>query len=89
MRGERPSRHLLGTARCSDDPTTSVVDGFVRWHDVPNLFVFEGSAFVPRPRSTRRWPSPCSRCVRWNTGWRSPVTSRPQCKKERNDAGDL
>jgi choline dehydrogenase-like flavoprotein len=38
--------HLLGTARCGDDPATSVVDGFGRAHDVPNLFVLDGSVFV-------------------------------------------
>ncbi|GAA5108291.1 GMC family oxidoreductase [Haloechinothrix salitolerans] len=38
--------HLLGTARCGDDPATSVVDGFGRSHDVPNLFIFDGSVFV-------------------------------------------
>lgn len=35
--------HLLGTARMGDDPTNSVVDSFGRSHDVPNLFVFDGS----------------------------------------------
>lgn len=38
--------HMLGTARCGDDPATSVVDGFGRSHDVPNLFVLDGSVFV-------------------------------------------
>ena len=38
--------HLLGTARCGDDPATSVVDGFGRAHDVPNLYIFDGSVFV-------------------------------------------
>ena len=38
--------HLLGTARCGDDPATSVVDGYGRSHDVPNLFVLDGSVFV-------------------------------------------
>jgi choline dehydrogenase-like flavoprotein len=35
--------HLLGTARMGDDPTTSVVDAWGRAHDVPNLFIFDGS----------------------------------------------
>ncbi|SEE11226.1 Choline dehydrogenase [Rhodococcus pyridinivorans] len=35
--------HLLGTVRMGDDPATSVVDGFGRAHDVPNLFVMDGS----------------------------------------------
>jgi choline dehydrogenase-like flavoprotein len=28
-----------------EDPATSVVDGFGRSHDVPNLFVFDGSTW--------------------------------------------
>jgi choline dehydrogenase-like flavoprotein len=38
--------HLLGTARVGDDPATSVCDRFGRTHDVPNLFVADGSVFV-------------------------------------------
>jgi choline dehydrogenase-like flavoprotein len=38
--------HMLGTTRAGDDPATSVVDGFGRAHDVPNLFVLDGSVFV-------------------------------------------
>lgn len=38
--------HLLGTARMGDDPEASVVDGYGRSHDVPNLFIFDGSTFV-------------------------------------------
>ena len=37
--------HLLGTAVMGEDPATSVVDGFGRTHDVPNLFVFDGSTW--------------------------------------------
>jgi choline dehydrogenase-like flavoprotein len=37
--------HLLGTAMMGDDPATSVVDGYGRSHDVPNLFVFDGSTW--------------------------------------------
>lgn len=35
--------HLLGTACMGNDPKTSVVDAYGRSHDVPNLFVFDGS----------------------------------------------
>jgi len=42
---EQPG-HLLGTARMGDDRATSVVDQFGRAHDVPNLFVVDGSIFV-------------------------------------------
>jgi choline dehydrogenase-like flavoprotein len=38
--------HLLGTARCGDDPATSVVDPYGEAHDVPGLFVVDGSVFV-------------------------------------------
>lgn len=35
--------HLVGAARMGDDPAASVVDKFGRTHDVPNLFVCDGS----------------------------------------------
>jgi choline dehydrogenase-like flavoprotein len=38
--------HLLGTARMGDDRDSSVVDQFGRTHDVPNLFIVDGSIFV-------------------------------------------
>lgn len=38
--------HLLGTARMGDDPERSVVDAWGRTHDVPNLYVVDGSTFV-------------------------------------------
>jgi choline dehydrogenase-like flavoprotein len=44
--------HLLGTCRMGDDPATSVVDRFGRTHDVPNLYIVDGSVFVtsgPQP----------------------------------------
>ena len=44
--------HLLGTCRMGDDPATSVVDRFGRAHDVPNLYIVDGSVFVtsgPQP----------------------------------------
>lgn len=37
--------HLVGGARMGSDPATSVVDGFGRSHDIPNLFVCDGSIF--------------------------------------------
>jgi choline dehydrogenase-like flavoprotein len=39
------SIHEVGTARMGNDPRTSVLDRFNRSHDVPNLFVVDGSAF--------------------------------------------
>lgn len=41
-----PHNHLLGTCRMGDDPKTSVVDRFHRTHDVPNLFLVDGSSLV-------------------------------------------
>lgn len=37
--------HLLGTARMGADPSNSVVDSECRSHDVPNLFICDGSVF--------------------------------------------
>jgi len=38
--------HLMGTARMGNDPQRSVVNSWGRSHDVPNLFVVDGSLFV-------------------------------------------
>jgi choline dehydrogenase-like flavoprotein len=42
--------HLLGTCRMGDDPKTSVVDRYHRAHDIPNLFVCDGSSMVTSGR---------------------------------------
>ncbi|HZS61591.1 MAG TPA: GMC family oxidoreductase [Gemmatimonadaceae bacterium] len=42
--------HLLGTARMGNDPRASVVDRYHRAHDVPNLFICDGSSFVTSGR---------------------------------------
>ena len=42
--------HLLDTCRMGDDPSTSVVDRYHRSHDVPNLFICDGSSFVTSGR---------------------------------------
>ena len=44
------SEHLLGTARMGDDPGTSVIDRDHRSHDVPNLFICDGSSLVTSGR---------------------------------------
>jgi choline dehydrogenase-like flavoprotein len=38
--------HLMGTARMGTDPAGSVVNEWGRCHDVPNLFIVDGSVFV-------------------------------------------
>ncbi len=45
-----PSRHLMGTCRMGTDPAKSVVDPFGNAHDVPNLFIVDGSNFVTAAR---------------------------------------
>jgi choline dehydrogenase-like flavoprotein len=45
-----PEVHLLGTCRMGNDPATSVVDKYHRAHDVPNLFLVDGSSFVTSGR---------------------------------------
>ena len=46
--------HLLGTCRMGDDPASSVIDKNHRAHDVPNLFICDGSSLVT---STRGQPT--------------------------------
>jgi len=41
-----PGRHLMGTCRMGHDPATSVVNAFSQTHDIPNLFLVDGSNFV-------------------------------------------
>jgi choline dehydrogenase-like flavoprotein len=41
-----PSGHNLGTAKMGNDPRTSVVNGYGRTHDVPNLYIVDGSVFT-------------------------------------------
>ena len=50
VRETRGVAHLLGTCRMGNDPNESVVDRFHRAHDVPNLFICDGSSFVSSGR---------------------------------------
>ncbi len=43
--------HLMGTCRMGNHPKNSVVDKFHRAHDVPNLFIVDGSSFVTSGRN--------------------------------------
>jgi choline dehydrogenase-like flavoprotein len=47
---QRFSMHLLGTCRMGSDPAKSVVDKLHRSHDIPNLFICDGSSFVTSGR---------------------------------------
>jgi choline dehydrogenase-like flavoprotein len=40
------SSHYMGTCRMGNNPGTSVVNSWCRTHDVPNLFIGDGSVFV-------------------------------------------
>lgn len=51
VRESRTGGHLMGTCRMGNDPKTSVVDKFNRAHDVPNLFIVDGSSFVSSGRN--------------------------------------
>jgi choline dehydrogenase-like flavoprotein len=42
--------HLLGTCRMGDHSASSVVDRYHRSHDIPNLFICDGSSFVTSGR---------------------------------------
>jgi len=44
------SVHLMGTCRMGADPKKSVVNRYSQTHDVPNLFVVDGSNFVTSAR---------------------------------------
>lgn len=44
----RGAPHVLGTCRMGNDPTRSVVNRWCRAHDVPNLWIVDGSVF-PNP----------------------------------------
>ena len=37
--------HIMGAVRMGSDPEHSVVDGWCRSHEVPNLYVSDGSCF--------------------------------------------
>ncbi len=50
LENSMPSRHLMGTCRMGKDPGKSVVNAFSRTHDVPNLFLVDGSNFVTSAR---------------------------------------
>lgn len=50
LRNQTFGFHLLGTCRMGNDAHSSVVDKYHRAHDVPNLFICDGSSFVTSGR---------------------------------------
>lgn len=55
--------HLLGTAVMGSNPSKSVVDPWGRAHDVPNLYVIDGSTFVTSA-SANPTPTICALALR-------------------------
>jgi choline dehydrogenase-like flavoprotein len=51
VRDSTGGAHNRGTCRMGDDPRTSVVDRYHRAHDVPNLFIVDGSNLVTGGRN--------------------------------------
>jgi choline dehydrogenase-like flavoprotein len=51
VRETRGGAHNRGTCRMGNDPKTSVVDKYHKAHDVPNLFIVDGSNFVTGGRN--------------------------------------
>jgi choline dehydrogenase-like flavoprotein len=47
----RGGAHARGTCRMGNDASKSVVNKFHRAHDVPNLFIVDGSSFVTGGRN--------------------------------------
>jgi choline dehydrogenase-like flavoprotein len=50
IREQTRAVHLLGTCRMGSDPKSSVINADHRTHDVPNLFLCDGSSFVTSGR---------------------------------------
>jgi choline dehydrogenase-like flavoprotein len=47
----RGGAHNRGTCRMGNDPKTSVIDKYHKTHDVPNLFIVDGSSLVTGGRN--------------------------------------
>jgi choline dehydrogenase-like flavoprotein len=58
------SVHLMGSCRMGDDPATSVVNRWNRTHDVPNLFLVDGSSLVT---SARQQPTATIQALAYRT----------------------
>ncbi len=51
VRESHDGAHNRGTCRMGNDPKASVVDKYHKAHDVPNLFIVDGSSFVTGGRN--------------------------------------
>jgi choline dehydrogenase-like flavoprotein len=51
VQDSRGGAHSRGTCRMGNDPKASVVNKYHRAHDVPNLFIVDGSNFVTGGRN--------------------------------------
>lgn len=65
--------HLLGTCRMGNDPAGSVVNADCRAHDVPNLYICDGSVF---PTSTAVNPSLTIQAIAARTADRISAVAR-------------
>lgn len=54
--------HEHGTCRMGDDPKRSALNGFCQMHEVPNVFVMDGSAF---PTATEKNPTLTILALAW------------------------
>jgi choline dehydrogenase-like flavoprotein len=46
LAGPSSTAHIMGTARMGDDPATSVVDAWGRFHGLENVYAMDGSVFT-------------------------------------------
>jgi choline dehydrogenase-like flavoprotein len=46
LAGPASTAHIMGTARMGDDPATSVLDAWNRFHALDNVYAVDGSSFV-------------------------------------------
>jgi choline dehydrogenase-like flavoprotein len=70
--------HQHGTARMGDDPATSVLDPWCQAHDVPGLYVLDGSCF---PTSTGVNPTLTMMANAWRCCDRIVAQGRPSSRR--------
>jgi choline dehydrogenase-like flavoprotein len=78
--------HLVGACRMGSDPRTSVVDKFGRSHDIPNLFVCDGSVFPTQGSANPGLTIPGSRSA--HSGL-SGLTGRTHLYQQRTRHDDI